>query len=314
MLDASDTGSSKTDNITSVTKPSFKVGVVPAGSTAQLWVDGQVVPTTATVDAAGNTVLTPVNALTEGKHALAFNYKNAAGTESANSPSLDITLDTSAPTAPATPTAAEASNGTINASKAADGIVVGVPVAGTGAAAGDTVTVALDGTPTTYVLKLADITAGVANVTVTKAALDAAGQGAISVTTFITDMAGNKGATSAPLALTVDSIAPTAPGVAVTPENSAGGINATEAADGSLVSVSIAATGAVEGDVLTITVDGVTTPRTLTAADIASGVVRMTVPKNVLDAAGQGSATVTSTLTDAAGNGGPYCTCSANGA
>ena len=53
LLAAADTGKSNTDNITSNTKPGFNVGVVPAGSTAQLVVDGVVVASQATLAADG---------------------------------------------------------------------------------------------------------------------------------------------------------------------------------------------------------------------------------------------------------------------
>lgn len=77
LLASADTGRSNTDNITSNQKPGFNVGVVPAGSTAQLVVDGVVVPSMATLAADGSTILTPTSNLSQGKHALAYTYKNA---------------------------------------------------------------------------------------------------------------------------------------------------------------------------------------------------------------------------------------------
>ncbi|WP_161499671.1 S-layer family protein [Limnohabitans sp. TS-CS-82] len=302
LLASADTGVSNTDNITANTKPGFNVGVVPAGSTAQLVVDGAVVPSQATLDADGNTILTPAAALTEGPHALAFNYKDAQNVVSGNSPAMTVTIDSQSPAAPAVATAPEMADGVINGSDAVDGTVIAVPLTGTNAVEGDTVTVTVDGVDTSYVLKAADIAAQTINVAVPNAVLVAAGQGAAAVTSFVTDVAGNKSPLSAALSLNIDTKAPTAPGVAVIPENSAGGVNAAEAADGVLVSISIAATGAVAGDVLTVMVDGVPTPYTLTAQDLIDGVARVLVPKSVIDAAGQGSATVISTLTDASNN------------
>ncbi|CAN1496974.1 Cadherin_repeat domain containing protein [Burkholderiaceae bacterium] len=306
LLDTADTGVSKTDNITGNTKPGFNVGVVPAGVTPQLVVDGVVVASQATLDADGNTILTPVAALGEGKHTLAFNYKDAQNVVSNNSPALEVTIDSLPPTAPAVATAAEMADGVINTADAANGTVIEVPLTGTGAVAGDTVTVTVDGVDTKYVLTAADVTANKASVTVPKTVLDAAGQGAATVTSFVTDVAGNKSPLSAPLALNIDTKAPTAPGAAIVNEfKNDGSVNIAEAADGIEVLVNIKVTDAVVGDVLTVYIDGLPTTYTLLAADVTAGAVKVQVPKSVVDAAGQGSATIYSTLTDASQNVSP---------
>jgi len=204
--------------------------------------------------------------------------------------------------APAAPVLAEAANGGINATEAADGTVVDVSLSGTRAVAGDKLTVTIDGIATAYILTGADIAAGAAHVTLTKATLLAAGQGAASVTAVLTDSTGLVGSISPATAIQIDTVAPTAPGMGLCVENSLGGINASEAADGTVISYSIAGTGAVAGDTMTVNIDGVLTSYTLMAADLAIGIVYINIPKVVLDAAGQGSAIVTTQLIDAAGN------------
>ena len=168
--------------------------------------------------------------------------------------------------------------------------------------AGDVVNVIIDGVSTSYTLLAADITAGKAMVAVPKSVLDLAGEGAASVTATITDAAGNTSAPSVATAITIDTVAPTAPAAPVVAENTNGGINAAEAADGTVVEVSLTGTNAVAGDKVNVIIDGVSTSYTLSAADITAGKAMVTVPAAVLTAAGQGAASVTATITDIAGN------------
>jgi hypothetical protein len=98
-----DTGSSSTDNNTGDNTPDFNVGVVPAGTTPVLYVDGVAVPATATTDGSGNTILTPVTPLTEGAHSITTGLVDTAGNTSAPSPALAVTIDTTLPATPAAP-------------------------------------------------------------------------------------------------------------------------------------------------------------------------------------------------------------------
>uniref|UniRef100_UPI0037C0B69C Ig-like domain-containing protein n=1 Tax=Ideonella sp. TaxID=1929293 RepID=UPI0037C0B69C len=98
LADASDSGSSTTDNITNLTRPGFVVGNLPkAGDVANLYVNG--VKVAATYDALSGT-LTPNSALTAATHTITWSVTNAAGVESARSAGLSITIDTTAPTTP----------------------------------------------------------------------------------------------------------------------------------------------------------------------------------------------------------------------
>ncbi|MFQ6540380.1 hypothetical protein, partial [Aphanothece stagnina] len=123
-------------------------------------------------------------------------------------------------------------------------------------------------TPQTIVLTAAQISAGVVT---TQVAVPAEGA-TLTVSAFVTDIAGNQGANGSDSAV-LDTTAPSAPVVTITEDaNNDGFINGGEL--NGLVDVSVALPGnAVAGDSLTIT-DG-TTPQTivLTAAQISAGVV-----------------------------------------
>ncbi len=67
--------------------------------------------------------------------------------------------------------------------------------------------------------------------------------------------AGNESAQSSALAIVIDTSAPSAPNISAVPENSNGGVNATEDDDGTAIQVSVP-NNAVAGDTLTLNVGG----------------------------------------------------------
>jgi Tfp pilus assembly protein PilV len=81
--------------------PGINVGTLPAGITPSLYVNGTKVP--ATYDPVAGT-LTPTSALPEGAQSLTYTLTDPAGNESQPSGALVLTIDTTAPTAPAAPT------------------------------------------------------------------------------------------------------------------------------------------------------------------------------------------------------------------
>ena len=121
-----------------------------------------------------------------------------------------VTIDTAAPAAPTITSIIENSGGGINTVEASDGTPVVVGLAGTGAAAGDTLTVSWGSQAVTYTLLAADISGGSATVAVPAATITAQGNGTFDVTARLTDTAGNAGANSTATAVTVDTVAPTA--------------------------------------------------------------------------------------------------------
>ena len=349
-------------------------------------------------------------------HATSFTYQarivDAVGNVGANTASQAVTIDTAAPTAPSITSIVENGGGGINAGEASNGTPVVVGLTGTGAAAGDTLTVNWGGQTVTYTLLAADISASSATVTVPLATITAQGNGTFDVTARLTDAAGNAGANStatsvtvdtvaptatvaitaiatdsgtsssdyvtndttltvsgthgalgsgetvqvssdggaswvdvttstastwsytdptthatsftyqarivdavgnvgantASQAVTIDTAAPTAPSITSIAENSGGGINASEASNGTPVVVGLTGTGAAAGDTLTVNWGGQTVTYTLLAADISASSATVTVPPATITAQGHGTFDVTAGLTDAAGNAGANST------
>ena len=87
-----------------------------------------------------------------------------------------MTIDTVAPTAPSITAIPENGGGGINAGEASDGTPVVVGLAGTGAAAGDTLTINWGSQTVTYTLLAADISGNSATVTVPAGTISAQGQ------------------------------------------------------------------------------------------------------------------------------------------
>ena len=97
MTAATDTGSSSTDNITSVTTPTFTGSGAEAGATVTLFdTNGTTVLGTATADGSGNWSITS-STLTGGSHTLTAKQTDIAGNISAASAGLSVTIDTTAP-------------------------------------------------------------------------------------------------------------------------------------------------------------------------------------------------------------------------
>ena len=101
-----------------------------------------------------------------------------------------------APAAPVITAIPENDGGGINAGEAADGTPVVVGLTGTGAVAGDTLTINWGGQVVSYTLLAGDISASSATVTVLPTTITAQGDGTFDVTAALTDAAGNPGPNS----------------------------------------------------------------------------------------------------------------------
>ena len=183
-----------------------------------------------------------------------------------------------------------------------------VGLTGTGADAGDTLTINWRNQTVIYTLLAGDISGNSATVTVPGATIAAQGEGTFNVTATLIDAAGNVGSNSMPASVTVDTVAPAAPSITSIPENGGGGIDASEASDGTPVVVGLTGTGASAGDTLTIHWGSQTVSYTLLAGDISGGSATVTAPLTTIMAQGQGTFNVTAMLTDAAGNAGANST------
>ena len=185
---ATDSGSSSTDNITSVTTPTFTGSGAEVGATVTLFdTNGTTVLGTAIADGSGNWSITS-STLTGGSHTLTAKQTDIAGNTSAASAGLSVTIDTAAPVVLITSV-----GGTIN--QAAQTIT------GTGEA-GTTVTLFDNGSSTALGTALVQ-SDGSWSTSVTLS-----GNGTHSIVPKDTDAAGNIGTSSA-VTYTLNTIGPT---------------------------------------------------------------------------------------------------------
>ena len=197
MTAASDTGDSNSDNITNKTKPAFTLMCTEAGSTLTLYVDG-VANGTVNCTGPGPVNVAPITPLSEGNHTITFTETDAAGNASQSSPALTVTIDTTAPAAPAVTVDSVTADNTINAAEAAaPQIIRGLA---TGTRPGDKVRVTVNGT--TYETTV-DGTGAFA-VTVPGAELVSDPDHTIDVTVIASDVAGNTTSTSMTKTYNVD--------------------------------------------------------------------------------------------------------------
>lgn len=120
LTDASDTGASNTDNATSDNTPSFNLGKLPSEAKAViLFIDGQQVAATSSVDANGNTIVTPNVPLSDGTHTVTYQLVDSVG-PGPTSPSMSVAVDTSA-SAPGSVTLPEAADNVIDGGEASNG-------------------------------------------------------------------------------------------------------------------------------------------------------------------------------------------------
>ena len=100
----SDTGEADDDDLTSETTPIFDVVCTEAGATITLYsdnpADGTVIGTHTCEGAGTESATVDAPGLGDGVHNITFTETDVSGNESAPSPSLEVTVDTTAPVAP----------------------------------------------------------------------------------------------------------------------------------------------------------------------------------------------------------------------
>ena len=173
--------------------------------TVNLYVDGAKV---ASVYDAINGTLTPVTPLGAGLHTFAYSLSDKAGNESATSPTMNITIDLTAPAVLTNVVATDdigAITGTINNNAFTDDTKPTFSGKGT---AGDVVKV-YDG------VTVIGSTTVIAGGTWSFTPVTALNAGVHTITTTATDPAGNESASSTPLTFTVDTTAPVAPSLSL---------------------------------------------------------------------------------------------------
>ncbi len=282
MTDATDTGSSASDDLTRNSRPSFVVEAPPAGLTPVLIIDGTVVPSV--FDAATNT-LTPIDSIPPGAHIISTALQDTAGNIGpASTAVLNIVIAPVAALDPASDSGVPGDGITSDRTPSIQGF--GTP--------GDTVTVTFPGGE----VKTVTITNPDGSWQVTPSNPLPEGLNVIEI--VARDPGGNI-TSSTNLAVTIDTATSAVPSIVDVPENTSNGtINSSEAADGTTVQVAIP-TDVQAGDVLTLNVGGVVVQYTIQPADIAA-IATVPISPAVLASLSDGIIPVTAFITDAAGN------------
>ncbi|MFO1470689.1 MAG: Ig-like domain-containing protein [Turneriella sp.] len=201
LTNASDLGSSNTDNITNTTTPSFTVSCV-TGSSVQLY--DNLTATGTAVTCAASTATVTAAALSAGTHAsMNARQTDAAGNQSVASGNLSITIDTTTDAAPGTPDLTNASD--TGSSNSDDITNTTTPSFTVSCVTGSSVQL-FDGVTATGTA----VTCAAGTATVTAAALSAGTHASMNV--IQTDVAGNASAASGNLSITIDTTADAATG------------------------------------------------------------------------------------------------------
>lgn len=287
MTAASDTGDSNSDNITNKDKPAFTLMCTEAGSTLTLYVDG-VANGTVNCAGPGPVDVVPTTPLSDGDHAITFTEADAAGNVSQSSPTLTVTVDTTAPIAPTAMIDPVTADNTINAAEATTPQTIrGLA---TGTRPGDKVKVTVNGT--TYE-GIVDATGAFA-VAVPGAELASDPDHTIDITIIASDPAGNTTSTTITKTYNVDAnvVAPPAK-VTLKPSSDTGASDSDNITSDTTPTVTLQCASAT--DKLHLIVDGV---EVQTINCTAAGPVEVTLPNALND----GNHTVAYTRETAVGN------------
>ncbi|MBE3668648.1 hypothetical protein BOO25_06735, partial [Vibrio navarrensis] len=282
---SSDTGTSNTDNLTNDTTPTF-TGTGTNGDTVTLIsnVDGTI---GSAVVSGGGWSITASSALTVGDQTITARATDAAG-NTADSASLAITLDTSVPK----PTITTPIEGDDKVNAAEDGDVL---IAGSGAEAGNSVTVTIDDGANSLSRTVTADNSG--NWTISGSEFDVSSfnNGTLTVTAIQSDAAGNT-SSAASTSITLDNSAPSALSI-TTPIEGDAKVNAAEDND-----VLIAGSGAEAGNSVTVTITDNSNTVTHTVTADNSGNWTISGSEFDVSSFNNGTLTVTASQRDAAGN------------
>jgi hypothetical protein len=197
LIASSDTGTSATDNLTSITTPTF-TGTAAPGTTVTLYNGATVVGSGMT--SGGGTWSITSTTLSEGSHTITATAAYSIGNASPQSGALSITIDT---TSPAAPTLVLTSD---TGSSSTDKITSNPAIAYSASAAGDNFLYKVDG--------------GNFSSSAPAFPTDHSADGVHTVSVVERDAAGNTSAESV-LTFTLDTIAPAAPSITLTSDTGA---------------------------------------------------------------------------------------------
>lgn len=213
-LDAASDSGVIGDNLTNVAHPTI-TGSATANSTVNLYV-GSTLVGTGMADSAGNFAITPTVALSQGNNSLTATATDGTGTPTASSTPLVVKLDSVAPATPSALALAAGSDSGIsltdNQTKVTTPTLTGTAEAGAAITLYDTDGTTVLGTTTAN---------GAGHWSLTSTALS---DGNHTLTAKAVDAAGNVGAASSGLSITIDTAAPSV--TAITPHTT-GSTNAT---------------------------------------------------------------------------------------
>jgi len=210
LVAADDTGSSSSDNSTSITQPNFSIALsglgVVANDQVQLLNAAEQAIGTATVSsidvANGYVLVTPQNSFADGSQVLKARIVDRAGNTGALSPGLTISISTSIPNA-TTPVLQTASD---SGRSSSDRITQRTAPTFTGVGtSGDTVKL-YDGS---QLLGTGQVVGGTWSITIAAVA-----DGSYTLRALVIDNAGNESSFSSGVGITVDTMRPVAPVIA----------------------------------------------------------------------------------------------------
>ena len=288
LATGSDTGSSDSDNITSDTTPTFSLPGGSSGDTATITATkGATTKTCSYV--VGSATSCDLSGLTDGSWSVSGTLTDPAGNVSSAGAALSLAVDTTAPSAPAAPDLATASD---TGSSSTDNLTADTTptVSGSGGSAGDTMTITATKGATT---KTCSYVVGSA----TSCDLPDLTDGTWALTGTLTDPAGNTSAAGTGLNITVDGTGPvvtSGPDLAASSDTGASSTDNSTADSTPTVSVG----GGSAGDVATVTATSGSS--TFTCSYVVGSATSCDLP-----ALTDGTWTLSGSVTDAAGNSTP---------
>lgn len=246
------------NSATDDTKPQVN-GTADVGSTVTLY-DGTTPVGSVVVGGDGTWSITPAQPLSEGSHTLNAIATDAAGNASPAA-TYNLTVDTTPPDAPLILNAEGEVGGSTATLTSGGSTQSGSPVLTGSGEVGATINI-YDNGGTTPIGTVTVPTGGTWTFTPTL------GEGAHTLTAVATDPAGNVGLPSAGFALTIDSLAPTAPGIPTVTDDQAPVLGAISN-NGSTndTTPTISGTGGTAGDTITILDNNLSIGSTIVRAD-----------------------------------------------
>ncbi|WP_186439765.1 Ig-like domain-containing protein [Cellulophaga sp. RHA_52] len=286
--------------LTGTAEPNSTITVVVGGATytttANASGDWTIDTQTATPDSG------TFNPNVNGTNEVQVTSTDAAGNSTNDATTLELTIDTTDPTAPTVAITEDTNNDGLISQDELVGDIDATITLPADAVAGDTVTITDgNGNSQDIVLNATDITNGTINVVIANP-----GDGnSINVTANITDVAGNVGPNSTADSATIDTTPPTAPTVTITEDTNNDGLISQDELVGDIDATITLPADAVAGDTVTITDgNGNSQDIVLNATDITNGTINVII----VNPGDGNSINVTANITDVAGNVGPNST------